>query len=64
MVNQNWIEDKISKYEAERLLGNWSRKKEKQLQYLLNIYKTGRFLSVSYNQINAELNNIYTKINK
>ena len=61
MVNQKQIEEMLSKMEADRLEDNWTVDKEKQFQYLLEIYRTGRFLSVDYNQIISELESAKSK---
>lgn len=61
MVEQKWIEEKLSKMEAKRLEDNWTLANERQFQYLLEIYRTGKFLSVSYNTINSELESVFAK---
>lgn len=58
MVEQKWIEDKLSKMEADRLGDNWSLIREKQFQYLLEIYRTGKFSLFSYNKIIEELESV------
>ena len=63
MVKPDWIEKKLSQYEAKRLQDQWTKENEKQFQYLLELYRTGNFQKYTYNQINAKLHKI-TKITK
>jgi len=64
MVNQEWIEDKISKMERDRLLENWTEIREKQFQYLLEIYRTGKFLKTSYSKIKDEFETMIARYSR
>ncbi len=51
MVNHHWIESKLIKYERAKQTDAWNLKKEQQYKYLLELYHTGRFSSLSIGRI-------------
>ena len=51
MVNHNWIETKLIQLERMRSSSNWDKCKEEQLNYLLELYHTGRFYQMSTSRI-------------
>lgn len=55
MVNHIWIETKLIQYERAKNTETWNQQKEKQLNYLLGIYHTGAFYSMSTNSIAKSL---------
>lgn len=55
MVQQNWLESIIMKYERDQQNKKWSMSKEREFIYLLDIYHTGRYLAMNKKQIQEEL---------
>ena len=55
MVQQNWIETKIMEYERDQQNKIWSNEKEKEFQFLLELYHTGRYLAMNKKQIQEEI---------
>jgi len=55
MVNHTWIETKLIQYERAKNSTTWNQQKEKQLNYLLDLYHTGKFYSMSMNRIRLGL---------
>lgn len=58
MVNHNWIETKLIQLERAKSSSMWSKQKEKQLTYLLNLYHTGKFYQMSPHRIVQTLNKL------
>jgi hypothetical protein len=59
MVNSEWIENKILILENNRSKKLWTDIREKQLQFLFNVYKTGNYENYSEKEINDKLVIIY-----
>jgi len=51
MVNHTWIETKLIQLERARNSSTWNQQKEKQLNYLLELYHTGKFYQMSTHRI-------------
>ena len=51
MVNHNWMETKLIQYERAKNTSTWNQRKEKQLNYLLELYHTGKFYQMSTTRI-------------
>jgi hypothetical protein len=59
MVNKEWMEEKIIRLEHDLTDLYWSDVREKQLNYLINLHRTGDFTSYSIDQINERLITIF-----
>jgi hypothetical protein len=59
MVKTEWIENKIIKLENDRNNNYWTDIRENQLQYLINIFKTGNYIKYSEEEIDYKLINIF-----
>jgi hypothetical protein len=55
MVKAEWIENKIMELENDRNNNFWTDIREKQLQLLFNIYKTGIYEKYSEKEIKDKL---------
>ena len=58
MVNHNWIETKLIQLERAKSSSTWNKQKEQQLNYLLELYHTGKFYQMSTNRIAQSLKKI------
>jgi hypothetical protein len=59
MVKTEWIENKIIKLENDRNNNYWTDIRENQLQYLINIFKTGNYIDYSEEEIDFKLIHIF-----
>lgn len=55
MVNHNWIETKLIQLERARSSSTWNEQKKQQLNYLLDLYHTGKFYQMSTSRIAQSL---------
>lgn len=58
MVNHNWIETKLIQMERAKSKSTWNQQKEKQLNYLLELYHTGKFYQMSTQHIAQTLSKL------
>jgi hypothetical protein len=55
MVKSEWMENKILKLENDRNNNYWTEVRENQLQFLIDVYKTGSYEKYSEEDINNKL---------
>ncbi len=51
MVNDTWMEQKITQLENDRSKSIWNNIREQQLRYLLSLYSSGAFMNYSSEHI-------------